>query len=164
MQRGEDATAQLGSSFSSAPINASSSSGRASNKRALEAQHASKLDELTALRAKAKRLGDSRGMQGERRAIKLERAADTLEQQVRGRLASPDMHDARGRSMTETYGRAGLVGEAAEKVMRGNELALDMVGQIKDIIKAGHFSLWRILRAATYESYPRSRNYLSWTG
>ena len=43
------------------------------------------------------------------------------------------------RSMTETYGRAGLVGEAAEKVKRGNELALDMVGQIKDIIKAGHF-------------------------
>ena len=95
VQRGEDATAQPGSSASSAPINASSSSGRASNKRALEAQHASKLDELTALRAKAKRLGDSRGMQGERRAIKLERAADTLEQQVRGRLASPDMHDAR---------------------------------------------------------------------
>ena len=43
------------------------------------------------------------------------------------------------RSMTETYGRAGLFGEAAEKVKRGNELALDMVGQIKDIFKAGHF-------------------------
>ena len=41
--------------------------------------------------------------------------------------------------MVEPYGRSELHGESANKVQKGNLLALDMIGQIKEIIKSGHY-------------------------
>ena len=41
--------------------------------------------------------------------------------------------------MEEPYGISGLHGESADKVSKGNILALDMVGQIKEAIGRGHY-------------------------
>ena len=43
------------------------------------------------------------------------------------------------RSMAEPRGISSLHGESASKVEKGNLLALDMVGQIKEIILAKHY-------------------------
>ena len=98
-QRCEDAARRHGSRVQQA-LNAAAAPARSSNKRDLEALHSRKSEELTTLRAKAQRLSSSTGVQGARRGIQLERAAGVLEQQLRGRSVSPDVHEARGRSHT----------------------------------------------------------------
>ena len=77
-QRCEEAAKQHGSRVQQS-LNATATSVRSSNKRDLVALHSRKLDELTTLRAKAQRVCSSKGVQGARRGIQLERAAGGLE-------------------------------------------------------------------------------------